>query len=287
MKKMQQKLIIVIVIINFIGIMLKGAIPTDNSKTTIINDASKEDTLDIIKDKGEIHVVTPLNDIAYFYLDTKTDEIKGIDADILFEIGKRIGINKVEMEVAPFSDLLERLNSDNNIDISAGGIYITPEREEIVSFTQPLYKGSEAIVVPTFSTINFISDLKDAVIGVAKGTVFEKLAEKWKENNLIKDVVTFETSVDVLNAVNSYKTDIDAGIVDSVIVKYSLSEDKNLLLRMLKDYTPEITGNVGIAVRKNDTALLNTLNGKIDKMKADGTLYAILVENGLDKSNMV
>jgi len=39
-------------------------------------------------------------------------------------------------------------------------------------------------------------------------------------------------------------------------------------------------------VRKNDATLLNALNEKINEMKADGTLYAILRENGLDKTNM-
>ena len=65
-----------------------------------------------------------------------------------------------------------------------------------------------------------------------------------------------------------------------------LIKEKNFHLRTLKGYTPEIIGNIGIAVRKNDATLLNALNEKINEMKADGTLYAILRENGLDKTNM-
>jgi len=285
MRKISQKLLVVIIIINFIGMILEGTVAADNCETTIINKSVEKDRLETIKEKGVITVATPLNDITYFYLDPKTNKISGIDADIVTEIAERLGINKVEMKVSPFSDLIEELKNDDSIDIAAGGIYITPRREELVSFTQPLYKGSEAIVVPTFSTINFMSDLKNAVIGVEKGTVFVRQAERWKKNNLIKDIEIFETSADVLNAINNYK--IDAGIVDSVIVKYSLLEDKNLLLRILKDYTPEVTGIVGIAVGKNDTTLLNAFNEKINEMKADGTLYAILVENGLDKENMI
>ena len=285
MRKIPQKLLILIVIINFIVMILEGTTAIDNSKTTTINNQMEKNRLEAIKGKGEITVVSPLNDITYFYLDTKTNKITGIDADIITEIAKRLGINKVEMKVSPFSDLLERLNTDDSIDISAGGIYITPKREELVSFTEPLYKGSEAIVVPTFSTINFKSDLKNAVVGVEKGTVFLNLAEEWKKSNLIKDIVIFDTSADLLNAINSNK--VDAGIIDSVILKYSLLKDKNLILRMLKDYTPEVIGTVGIAVRKNDTTLLHAFNEKINEMKADGTLYAILVENGLDKANMI
>ena len=192
MRKIPQKLLILIFIINFIVMILEGTTAIDNSKTTTINNQMEKNRLEAIKGKGEITVVSPLNDITYFYLDPKTNKISGIDADIITEIAKRLGINKVEMKVSPFSDLLERLNTDDSIDISAGGIYITPKREELVSFTEPLYKGSEAIVVPTFSTINFKCDLKNAVVGVEKGTVFLNLAEEWKKSNLIKDIVIFE-----------------------------------------------------------------------------------------------
>lgn len=285
MRKILRKLLTLITIINFIGIILEGAATIDDSQITNVTESVKKDKLETIKEKGKITVTTPLKDITYFYLDPKTHKISGIDADIVTEIVNRLGINKIEIKVSPFSDLIEELKNDDSIDIAAGGIYITPSREEIVSFTQPLYKGSEAIVVPTFSKINFMSDLKNAVIGVEKGTVFVTQAERWKKDNLIKDIEIFETPSDLLNAINNYK--IDAGIVDSVIVKHFLLEDKNLLLRILKDYTPEVTGNVGIAIGKNDTALLNAFNEKINEMKADGTLYAILVENGLDKENMI
>ena len=44
---------------------------------------------------------------------------------------------------------------------------------------------------------------------------------------------------------------------------------------------------MGIAVKKNDISLLNALNKTIVDMKADGTLYSILVDNGLDKNNRI
>lgn len=285
MKKIPQKLLILIIILNFMGMVLECTTAADNSKTTIINNSMEKDRLEKMKEKEIITVTTPLEDITYFYMDAERNNITGIDADIITEIAKRLGINKVEIKEVVFSNLLEKLNSDDNVDIAAGGIYITPKREEIATFTQPLYKGSEAIVVQNFSKINFKTDLINSVVGVEEGTIFVKLVEKWKEDNMIKDIVIFKNSSDLLNAVNSKA--IDAGVVDSVIVKYSLLKDKNLFVRILKNYTPEVSGTVGIAVRKNDTILLDALNEKINEMKADGALYAILVENGLDRSNMI
>ena len=95
----------------------------------------------------------------------------------------------------------------------------------------------------------------------------------------------FENTSELLNAISNVK--IDAGIADSVVVSYFLSKDKKLLLRTLKDYTPQLYGTIGIAVRKDEISLLNALNKIINDIKADGTLYAILVENGLDKNNMI
>lgn len=280
-----KKIVALIFIINFILTINGYGSSMYIRKNTIINNSMEKNRLDIIKEKGEITVTAPLGDISFFYVNPKTNKITGIDADIITEIARRFGISKIEMKQSLFSDLLEKLNTDDSIDIAAGGIHITQEREKLAAFTQPLYEDSEAIVVPTFSGINFKNDLKGAMVGVEKGTIFAELAERWKEDNLIKGVVTFETTSELLDAVNDEK--VVAGIADSVIVKYFLQKNKNIFVRVLKDYTPELPEIVGIAVRKNDTTLLNVLNEKISEMKSDGSLYAILVENGLDKSNII
>lgn len=168
--------------------------------------------------------------------------------------------------------------------MAANEIFITPDREAIVSFTQPLYIGSEVVIVPKASKINFKSDLKNAVVGTEKGTKFVDLVQDWKKNNLIKDVLSFNNTFELLNAINNGK--VDAGVSDSAIVNYTLKNEK-LFLKTLTDYTPELRLPIGIAVKKKDITLLNTLNKIIDEMKADGTLYAILVENGIDKKNMI
>ena len=277
-----KKIFTLIVIINLIGIIMGCS--TGTREVTMANKAIEKDKLEAIKEKGVITVASAYG-VPFCYIDTETNQISGIDADIIAEIVKRLGINKIEMKKIPFSNLLEKLNTDESIDMATSGIYITPERERLVAFTEPLYKETEAVIVPKFSKINFMSDLKNVVIGVEKGTAFEYLAKKWEENNLIKDIMIFNNSSELLNAINN--REIDAGIADSVAVSYSLIKDKNLLLRTLKDYTPELPGSIGIAVRKDEVSLLNALNKTIKEMKEDGTLYAILVENGLNKSNMI
>ena len=241
--------------------------------------------MEIIKEKGVITVAAPPKEILFFFINPETNEISGIDGDIITEIARRLGINKVEIKKATFANLLEKFNADDSIDISVGGIFITPESEKLVAFTKPLYKESEAVIVPRFSKINYMDDLKSAVVGVEKGTIFENLAKKWKENNLIKEILILESTTELFNAIHNGK--IDAGLADSIIINYHLLKEKDPLLRSLNGYIPELQGVIGIAVKKNDISLLNALNKTIDDMKADGTLNAILAANVLDKSNMI
>ncbi|WP_271813887.1 ABC transporter substrate-binding protein [Clostridium beijerinckii] len=277
-----KKIFTSIVIINIIGIIFGLMIaPT---KTIMADSSIEKDRLEIIKEKGIITIAAPSKEIPFFWINQETNEISGIDADIINEITRRLGVNKVEIKEVTFADLLDKFNSDDSIDIAVGGIFITPESEKLVAFTKPLYKESETVIVPRFSKINFMSDLKNAVIGVEKGTIFEDLARKWKENNLIKDVLSLESTTDLFDAINNGK--IDAGLADSIIINYYIKE-KNPLLRQLKGYTPELQGIMGIAVKKDDISLLNALNKAINDMKADGALYSILVKNGLDKNNMI
>ncbi len=270
-------------LIVIIGLIIIIGCNTGNSKIVIAVVEPEKDRLQTIKEKGVLTIASA-NDQPFIHMDTETNKLIGIDADIIAEIAKRLGINKIEQKEMPFADLLNRLNTDDSIDIAANGMYITPEREKIVSFTQPLYKQSESIIVPKASKINSKNDLKNAVVGVEKGTVFEDLAQSWKKNNLVKDVIPFENTSKVLDAINNGR--IDAGVSDSALIKYFF-KNKNFFLEALRDYTPEIPGTSGIAVKKSDITLLNALNEKISEMKADGALYAILVENGLDRNNII
>ena len=284
MKRILKRLIILIVILNFMGMMIQCIITNDN-KATIVNSSLEKDRLQIIKEKGVITVASSIYDFPFFYINPETNEISGIDADIIKEIAKRLKIDKVEVKETAFSNLLNKLNTDDSIDIAGSGIYITPMRKELVAFTEPLYKESESVVVPQFSNINFMDDLKDAAIGVVKGTLYEELAQKWKDNNIVKNIVIYENTSNLLNDINSQK--IDAGLTDSVVVNSYLSKDKKLILRTLQDYKPELIGNIGIAVKKNDTELLKELNKIINEMKEDGTIYSILVEYGAKKDNVI
>ncbi|NRY62982.1 ABC transporter substrate-binding protein [Clostridium beijerinckii] len=277
MKIYKKLLVLVMLLMIIIQLIFCGA--------NIPNNKVSKDRLEIIKEKGVL-VVASSNDIPFAYIDSKTKEFTGIDAEIIREAAKRLGINKVEIKQIPFNDLLKQLNTDDSIDIVADGMYVTDERKKEALFTNILYKESEAIITPKVSKIVFKEDLKNAVVGAQLGTAFLDLAQKWKTEGIVKDIVSFKNQNDLLSAVSTKK--IDAAITDSIFASYMIFRN-NLYLRVLPptDYTPESPGKIAAAVRKNDITLAKAINEKIDEMKYDKTIPEILEKYGLNSNYFV
>ncbi|WP_238858998.1 ABC transporter substrate-binding protein [Clostridium sp. YIM B02569] len=277
MKIRKKLLVLVMLLMIIIQLIFCGA--------NIPNNEVSKDRLEIIKEKGVL-VVASSNDIPFAFIDPRTKEFTGIDAEIIREAAKRLGINKVEMKQIPFNDLLKQLNADDSIDIVADGMYVTDERKNEALFTNILYKESEAIITPKVSKIVFKEDFKNVVIGAQVGTAFLDLANKWKVEGVVKDVVSFKNQNDLLSAVSTKK--IDAAITDSIFASYMISQN-NLYLKVLPptDYTPESPGKIAAAVRKNDITLAKAINEKIDEMKYDKTIPEILEKYGLNSDYFV
>jgi polar amino acid transport system substrate-binding protein len=253
---------------------------TENSKG---NGKSSASALDKIKDKGVL-VVASSNDVPFAYIDKDTKKFTGIDAEIITEIAKRLGISKVEMKEVKFENLLLELNN-NRVDMVTDGMYIKPERQKIANFTNIWYTEGEALVVLKDSSIKGLDDLKDKIVGGQKGTAFLEFAQKLQKEGKIKDVKVFSSQSELLLAVNTKK--IDACITDSAVAGYSITNDKSLNLKLVSPYKAEAAGNIGAAVRKSDNDLLEAVNRELDKLKEEGFVLEVLKKYGLNEDNFV
>ncbi|HCW18816.1 MAG TPA: amino acid ABC transporter substrate-binding protein, partial [Achromobacter sp.] len=62
---------------------------------------------------------------------------------------------------------------------------------------------------------------------------------------------------------------------------YILTQGNYPNLKMASSYQPTIMGSLGLATRKEDTALLDRINKALTKLKANGAIDAILKKWGL------
>ncbi|WP_353949099.1 ABC transporter substrate-binding protein [Sporolactobacillus sp. Y61] len=241
------------------------------------------DTLAAAKEKGVL-VVGSSNDAPFAYIDQKTHKFSGIDAEIITEIAKRLGIPKVEMKQTKFENLLLELNN-KNIDLVTDAMYINPKRQKIAKFTNIWYKEGEAIIVPTNSPIKSLSDLKTRTVGAQKGTGFYELADKLYKDGNIKKLSVFGSQADLLMAANTGK--VDAVITDGAVAAYSLKTDPSLKLKLLSPYTPQAAGKIGAAARKSDTKLVNAINQQLDILKENGFIEKVLKKYGMPEDYFV
>ena len=283
MKKFTKMFMLTILSIVLLAGCSGGKTTNGNAENSKGNGKSSASALDKIKDKGVL-VVASSNDVPFAYIDKDTKKFTGIDAEIITEIAKRLGISKVEMKEVKFENLLLELNN-NRVDMVTDGMYIKPERQKIANFTNIWYTEGEALVVLKDSSIKGLDDLKDKIVGGQKGTAFLEFAQKLQKEGKIKDVKVFSSQSELLLAVNTKK--IDACITDSAVAGYSITNDKSLNLKLVSPYKAEAAGNIGAAVRKSDNDLLKAVNRELDKLKEEGFVLEVLKKYGLNEDNFV
>jgi polar amino acid transport system substrate-binding protein len=212
----------------------------------------------------------------FTFLDTKTNSIEGVMVDIIKAVGKESGF-EVQVEPMAFSALLGSLTS-KRIDIISAAMFITPPRQLIVSFSDPVYRYGEGLMVLKSDTKEYktFEDMKGVTVGVQVGTAF---VEPLQKSGVFKEIKLYDSPPDMMRDANAGR--IQAGFMDFPIAAYILTQGNYPNLRMATTYQPTIPGSVGIATRKEDTELLAKINKGLAALKANGALDAILKKWGL------
>jgi polar amino acid transport system substrate-binding protein len=236
-----------------------------------------------IKERGYIEIGSS-NDAPFSYQDVDTNELKGIDIEILREICKRLGIPDIKLKVIDFSNLLVELNN-NSIDMVVDAMYVKEERLQIAAFTDKWYQEGEAVVIPADSDIKSKEDLAGKTIGAQPGTTFYDTAQKWLDEGKIGELVAYDNQATLMTAVNMGK--VDAVVTDGIVAGFTLSSDSSLKLQLLAPYEAEASGQIGAAVRFEDSDFLKEVNTALNAMKEDGTLMKILENYGLTEDYYV
>ncbi len=284
MRNLFKRLTFVALLMFVVSMVLTGCgSSTSTEKAVAKKDPSASAKLNALREKGVL-VVGSSNDAPFAYIDASNGQFSGVDALIIKEVAKRLGINKVEMKQIPFENLLIELNK-GSIDMVTDAMYIKQERLEKALFTDVWYKEGEAVVIKKDSSIKSKEDLKDKVLGGQKGTAFLEVAQKWVTEGKAKEVKIFGSQAELMMAVNTGK--VDACVTDGIVAGYTLKQDSSLNLQILSPYEAEAAGRIGAALRFEDKEFLAEVNKALNDMKKDGTLMNILQQFGLNQDYFV
>ncbi|MGQ3683597.1 MAG: ABC transporter substrate-binding protein/permease [Candidatus Loosdrechtia sp.] len=199
-----------------------------------------------------------------FYDPAHPSGLIGFEVDLVHAIAREMGVKVQYFQNAWDSILLALQRGD--FDIAMNGVEITPEREHGVLFSRPYFVYAEQIVVRASEVrINSLEDLRGKKVGTLYNTVAKKMLDATEG---IK-VNTYSGQVEPFKDLLSSR--IDAVFVDLPIASYYVMS--NPQLRFGGDPVGE--GYYGIAVRKEDTALVEELNRIIERLLRSGELKKI------------
>jgi len=234
-----------------------------NTTPKITQEEITDTTLKSILSRGKIVVGTEATYPPMEYID-KNGNFVGVDIDIAKEIASDLGV-KVEFKNIVWDKIFKSL-LQKKVDILLSSITILPERAKIMAFSDPYFNAGQVIVIrkDEAAAIKGTEDLHDKRLGVQKDTTSDYTAQKYTDK-----VMRYET-YDVA------EKDLLAGKLDAIIVDYTagmglIKGDSNLEI-VGEPFTEEF---YGVAVRKEDRALLQRINQTIVRLKREGKLKEI------------
>lgn len=195
---------------------------------------------------------------AYTYVDAE-GTITGHDRDLMDEICTRLAW-RCEWQNVHFDELIPGVMA-GRFDIIIGGIAVTPERRDLVDFTEAIdssdpeewYLGPPDAPPPA-----------EALIAVQSGTVHEAHLRK-----LGYRLITFATEPQVLQALVDGQADLALGPFSSRSDIQDFADAHGLQF-LYSELIPD--EGIAMAVCKGNTRLLDRLNATLDALRADGTL---------------
>ena len=244
--------------------------------------------LDAMVEQRLIRVLTVYG-LGRYYLDEGQE--KGITYEWfkMFEdfVNKKIGRKHVRIHVlfipVARDQLIPALISGRG-DIAAASLTITPERNEVVDFSNPVSREISEVLVtgPKAPPIDTISDLAGQQIYVRASSSYysslEALNLQFEQQGLKKiDIATAPEQLedeDILEMVN-------AGLIEWAVVdnyKATIWADIFENLQVREDLVFRTGGRIGYAIRKNSPQLAELLNEFI-KTHKQGTLKGNILIN--------
>jgi len=191
----------------------------------------------------------------------------GFDVELAQAIAKKLGLTLDVISTA-WDGIIPGLKT-KKYDIIMSAMTITADRKKQINFANPYIDSNQSIAVANNSPIKTQADLKGKVVGVQIDTTGQFKAEEIQKAGGLKEIQKFDTILVAFEALEQGK--IDAIINDYPVNTYvSNKRGKTKVVQVIK--TNE---QYGIGIRKDNTALLNSINKALSQVRDDGTYTTI------------
>lgn len=229
-----------------------------------------------VKTRGTLNVATTDGNAPWVFVDAATGEVKGVDADLVDEAAKRLGLT-VKWEVIQFTAGIPGVES-GRYDFYLSAMADTKKREEIVNFIAYSQEGS-GVIVPKGNPLGIqtMQDLCGKRVAIVTGSLFPAIIEE-----LNKSCATPVQVQETADQTGPYLA-VASGQADATMNTYGVSNytlrtategiQTQLELSPVARFAP---ANQGIAFSKSQTESMAAVGGAMQSMKEDGAYQALM-----------
>jgi polar amino acid transport system substrate-binding protein len=198
----------------------------------------------------------------------------GFEVEIAQALAKELGV-ALKHEWVSWDGLIPALTS-RRCDAIVNGMFITPEREKVISFSRPYYGSGETILVrKDNASIKGLADLKGKKTGVLAGSVTVNELEK----KGVGPLAVYPDQNTIIIELNNGR--IDAAYLEAPSAAWALQKDKSLNVKLVEEYVPEERFDAAVGLRKSDAALKARVDNAVAKLVSSGAVSDSLKHYGV------
>ncbi len=255
--------------------MALSLVACSSEETTTEGEETQETTqttiVDEIKENGKLVLGTEAQYAPFEFKDAQANFV-GVDIWLAEQIAAELGV-ELEIVDMSFDGIIPAVQS-SQVDIGISAFTTTPERAEVIDFTNVYWQDAQALVVhvdnvDTYTTAESVAGLK---VGAQKGSFQSQLVlDTFTESELFELAKYPELALEVQNK------NIAGMVVDKEVGVSFIEENDSLALSSYEFTGLEGYGKAGV-VKKGNEALVEVANAVIERVVADGSLAAAYEE---------
>ncbi len=239
--------------------------------TTAAPDASEAPAAKLTATQGKLVMATNASFPPYEF--KEGEGFAGIDVEIAGKIAEKLGL-ELEIQDVEFGSIIGGVQT-GKFDMGMAGMTVTDERKESVNFSTSYATGVQVVIVKEDGPIKSLDDIKadgSVTIGVQQDTTGDIYASSSEEDGGYgeENVTRYKTGNDAVQALVSGK--VDCVIIDNEPAKNYVAQNEGLAILE----TEYVTEDYAIAINKDNTALLDAINGALKELTDDGTVKGII-----------
>jgi len=229
----------------------------------------RADALNRVQSSGILRVAIDPSFPPFESVDS-TGQIGGYDADLARALAESLGVD-THFVTTGYDALYDALTV-GRADVIISALYPDPSRTAGFAFSRPYFNAGEVIIVAEGSPISTPEDLAGRPVACVFGTAGHMELLQLEKTLVPSPAVIAVDDPATITALLQTNT-VDAIVIDHVSAQLAAAGDPSAII-----LTPSLTDEpYAIAVKREDTRLLEALEETLSAMESNGTLDELVL----------